>query len=157
MRLKAETLLACWSDKVTCEVNLAEWLRRETWNLMGSPAQVQILQLTSFFNIEEINTNLINNKQHHTDLSSSSTASSDYWAGLISLACFTTFILFLWCCALSIIRFSMLLLMVAVSFICCLSLKCRFFCFFGASLRGMWAFLIAPFYFLNPWLIFIYF
>ena len=29
-------------------VNLAEWLRRETWNLMGSPAQVQILQLTLF-------------------------------------------------------------------------------------------------------------
>ena len=29
--------------------NLAEWLRRETRNLMGFPAQVQILQLSNLF------------------------------------------------------------------------------------------------------------
>jgi hypothetical protein len=28
---------------------LAEWLRRETRNLMGLPAQVQILQLSKIF------------------------------------------------------------------------------------------------------------
>ena len=31
--------------------NLAEWLRRETRNLMGFPAQVQILQLSLIFNL----------------------------------------------------------------------------------------------------------
>ena len=35
-------------------VNLAEWLRRETWNLMGWPAQVRTLQLTLLFNFRLI-------------------------------------------------------------------------------------------------------
>lgn len=43
-----------WRPRKLCKVNLAEWLRRETWNLMGSPAQVQILQLTLFFLINLI-------------------------------------------------------------------------------------------------------
>ena len=99
-------------------VNLAEWLRRETWNLMGSPAQVQILQLTSFFSFFSL----------------------------------TTFSRILWLEARSIIRDSMLLLIVDVNFVYYLSLKCLFLRCLGSVFLAWCALFNPPFCFLKPYI-----
>ena len=41
--------LVDWRGKAAQKDILAEWLRRETRNLMGFPAQVQILQMSNLF------------------------------------------------------------------------------------------------------------